>query len=486
MKVLRSLVIIALVSILGTQSAFAQCQTWADLSNKDEVEGFHSVYRQFLKDKTADDLVALDQENFKIAFDAWKKAYEAAPAADGKRDWHFTDGAKLYTAMFKKESDAAKKDEYAQKAISLYEEAANCLDNGAITMPGNKDEYIGNYLYGQAGFDMFYVFNRKYSETLAMLQKAYDRAGNATIYTLLEPAAIMSAYLFDKELMTQEETREVYVRVTDIADHNIENNETYGEYYENTKQRMAAAFAKVEDRVFDCDYFKEKLEPRYRENSEDLEVLKYVYQKLKGQGCDTTDALLLEVKVQYETLAAEINKQLEAERRVNNPCYDAVQLQKEGNYEDAMRRYQECLDLSDDSEYALKTDEAKAQIYYSMANIQCWQLGQLSSARSNTNRAASMRSGWGKPYILLGDIYSKMGRSGCDDWNSRLAVLAAIEKYRYAKSIDPDVTSDANKRINNLSGALPDKAEGFMRKVSEGQKVKVGCGIGETVTIRFN
>ncbi|NRB63832.1 MAG: hypothetical protein HRU40_12540 [Saprospiraceae bacterium] len=83
MKVLRSLAIIAFVSFFGFHSAFAQCGTWNDLPNKEEVEGNHSVYRQFLKNKSADDLAALDAQNFQIAFDAWKQVYEAAPAADG-------------------------------------------------------------------------------------------------------------------------------------------------------------------------------------------------------------------------------------------------------------------------------------------------------------------------------------------------------------------------------------------------------------------
>ena len=77
-----------------------------------------------------------------------------------------------------------------------------------------------------------------------------------------------------------------------------------------------------------------------------------------------------------------------------------------------------------------------------------------------------------------------MGR-GCDDWNSRLAVIAAIEKYGYAKSIDGEVADDANKRIGQYSDALPARQDGFMRGLKEGQSVPVGCGIGETVKLRF-
>ena len=65
------------------------------------------------------------------------------------------------------------------------------------------------------------------------------------------------------------------------------------------------------------------------------------------------------------------------------------------------------------------------------------------------------------------------------------ATLAAIDKYRYAKSIDAEVADDANKRIGNYNSSLPLREEGFQRSVNPGDKVQVGCGIGETVTVRF-
>jgi hypothetical protein len=486
MKVLRSLGLVAIALLLGAGTLQSQCATWLNSPKKGKAEDAHSVYRQFLKNKDLAQLEALDAENFNIAFGAWQEAFKLAPGADGARDWHFTDGAKLYIVKYKKEADAAKKKEYADKVVELLTTGAKCIEDGTIKIKGVAvGDYVGNYLYGEAGFHMYYTLRASYGAAIDMFKTAYEKAGNATLYTLLEPAAAMAAYEFDKGRMSQEETQQLYITIDDIITHNIENNADYGAYYEQTKARVKAAFAEVEDRVFDCAYFKEDLEPQYRKDPENLEIIKYVYNKLKVQGCDSTDALLVELKGKYETLAVAENARIEAERRANNPCYDAAQLQKEGKYEEAMARYKECLGLPDDSEYALKTDEAKAQIYYSMANIQTWQLGQLSSARSNVRKARSLREGWGKPVILLGDIYSKMSRGSCDDWNKRLAVLAAIDKYAQAKSIDPDVTDDANKRIGNLSAARPDKQEGFMRGVKEGQTVTAGCGIGEKVTVRF-
>jgi hypothetical protein len=66
-----------------------------------------------------------------------------------------------------------------------------------------------------------------------------------------------------------------------------------------------------------------------------------------------------------------------------------------------------------------------------------------------------------------------------------MAVLAAIDKYSYARSIDSEVSEEASKKIGRYAAHKPEKEEGFMRKMKEGQKVKVGCWIGETVSVRF-
>ena len=72
-----------------------------------------------------------------------------------------------------------------------------------------------------------------------------------------------------------------------------------------------------------------------------------------------------------------------------------------------------------------------------------------------------------------------------DDWNQRLAIIAAIDKYQYARSIDSEVAGDANERISKYQSSLPDLSEGHMRGVKEGAKETVGCWIGETVKVRF-
>lgn len=443
----------------------AQCETWNDHPRKDELEDAHVLYRGVVGGKQVADLEKLSEAEFELAFNNWKTVYEAAPAADGQRATHYSDGRKLLKAKYKRTSDAEKKKEIAEKIIGLYDQQAKCYENEA-------------FLIGRKGYDMFYMPEYGYRQTTyETLTEAIEKGGNSAEYILLEPMAQVLVYLFKSDKISQKETQEMYTTLESIAEYNIENNDRYSDYYKSSLSRMNSKFKEIEDEVFDCGYFKKKLLPQYEDSPEDLEVVRYVYVKLRRQGCDTSQIVMQELKTQYESLAKAVNDSLELTRRLNNPCYDASQLQQEGNYDKALDRYKECL-KSDQS------DEAKAQVYYSIASIYLYRKNSPSAAVRNARKAANLDGDWGRPYLLIGDSYAKMGRN-CDDWTSRLAILAAMEKYRYAKSIDSSVAEDADKRLNQYYSSMPEQQEGFMRGVDEGQEVRVGCGIGETVTVRF-
>lgn len=449
-------------------NAFAQCETWTGKANEDELISAHSVYRQYLKNKQAADLQNLSEEDFNIAFNNWKTAYEGAPAADGQRATHFSDGRMLYMAMHNKTDDAAKKKEYADIIVRLYDEQIQCYKNEA-------------FLLGRKGYDMFYYLPSfgLSMDTYNTFKKAVEKGGNSTEYIVLDPMGQLMTHFYKNGDISKEEVVEMTEKLTAIAEHNMANNQQFGQYYEQGLGAMENQLDPIADEVFDCEYFKKKLMPTYEDDKNNIETVKFVYNKLRNQGCDSSDVVVNEVRIQYEKLAKAINDSLELALRETNPGYYASILQKEGKYEEAVAKYQEAIEMEDN-------DDKKAQFYYSIAYIQTWQFSQYSSARENARKAASLKSGWGKPYLLIGDMYAKTSRScGDGNWDARLAILAAIEKYAYAKSIDSDVTAEANERIGRYSSSKPEQQDGFMRNLSAGDAVKVNCWIGETVTLRF-
>lgn len=451
-------------------TAFAQdpCANWNNSPKKEEAENAHSIYRQYVKGKQPADLEQLDAENFKIAFDHWKKAYDIAPAANGQTALHYSDGRTLYQAMYNKEKDAAKKKEYAATILRLYDEQMQCYKNEA-------------FLAGRKGYDMFYYLPDYgiSKQTYDVFKAAVEKGGNATEYIVFDPMGQLMTYLYKNKQIDKQEVITMTEKLNAIAEHNIKNNKQYGQYFQSGQTVLEQHLASIAEEVFDCDYFKKQLLPSFEKNPNDLETVKYVYTKLRQQGCDSTDASMVQLRTKYEEMAKAINDSLELVLRENNPGYYAATLQQEGKYKEAVEKYQEAIDKETDN-------DKKAQFYYSIAYIQTYQFGQYSTARENARKAASLKGGWGKPYILIGDMYARTSRDcGDGNWDARMAVLAAIEKWSYAKSIDSEVAGDANERIGRYADAKPTREDGFMRKINPGDQVKVGCWIGETVRASF-
>ncbi|MBR9920405.1 MAG: hypothetical protein GYB31_06155 [Bacteroidetes bacterium] len=447
--------------LLFSQSLSAQCEKWVGAPNEEEAKEAHVVYRQFVK-----------AEDYDQAFEYWTTAYELAPAADGKRASHYSDGRTIMMHFYQNETDEAKKKEHAETILRLYDEEIECY--------GDKARLLGRKAY-----DMYYTLRSPYGELLKVLDEAINEGGNDTEYIVLEPYANVAVYEYQGGRMDAAKVREVHDTLYAIANHNIENNETYGTYYEATKARMDAAFSPIMFEVFDCEYFKGKFEPQFRENPDDYEKTKYFYNVMIQQGCDPSDPLVSEIKAKYEEVVGELNEKIQDSLFQIYPEQKARWCYEKEDFECAIEEYQKAIDKE-----SAKGDEADneklANWNFSVASILFRKQKRYSSARDYARRAAKMKPNWGKPFMLIGDMYASTSSScGNDAWEKQIAVLAALDKYAYAKSIDGSVAEDANNKIARYSSYKPEKQDGFMRGVSEGQTVQVNCWIGESVRVRF-
>ncbi|HFA48838.1 MAG TPA: tetratricopeptide repeat protein [Bacteroidetes bacterium] len=460
MEKLLKLTFIFLFAGMWALPSFGQCETWLNLPNKDAVENDHVLYRQFMKTKEYDK-----------AFDYWQKVYKAAPAADGNRSSHYVDGRTIYLDKFKNETDEAKKAEYAKIILRLFDEHVECY-------PKEKALNLGLKVY-----EMFYTLRSPYADALKACEEAVEAGGDNTSYAVFVPYASIAVYDYKNGVMDAEQARKIYTTLNDIADKNIAKGGEMAPYYEQGKGAMNGVFAEIENDIFDCEFFKKKLEPDYRKDEEDIEMLKYIYNKLTAQGCDESDPFVAEIKHKYETVVAEINKGKLEEFYAANPGEHGVALFKEQKYTEALQKFKEGIR----QEEAGDADPEKlANYYFYMASVEFRQLGKYNEARTHARKAASLKKGWGRPYMLIGDMYAKSSRScGNDAFDAQLAILAAIDKYAYAKSIDQSVAREANKKIGSYAKHKPTQEDAFMRKVKEGQSIKVPCWIGETVKVRF-
>lgn len=468
---LTKYLLVTTFTIITVSLGNTQCASWIDSPQKEDAENAHSIYRQAIKTK-----------DYVLAYENWEIAFNIAPAADGKRDYHFTDGSLLYIDKFKKETDPAKKEAYKNKALSLIDEAIACYNAGGITRSKcTTDECIQKrigYLAGRKAFEMFYTFNTPYSQTTKALKQAIEKSGNDTEYIVFDPYASIVVYEIEKEKMEKAQARSIYEELNAIADYNIENNAKLSSYYQQAKDAMNAKFAVIEHLIFDCEFFVNKLRPEYDASPEDVEIWKKIVSKLKSQNCDASNAFLIEVESKYTKWALAQNEAIRAEQLANNPSLMAKKCYDEGDFDCAVAKYKEAIEMETDT-------EKKASYYFSLASIQFRKLKDYGAARSSARKAAKLKPNWGRPFMLIGDMYGSSARNCGGSWDQRLAILAAMEKYRYAKSIDSSVTDDANSRLGKYSASMPSLEDGFQRGIKEGQTVTVGCWIGETVKVRY-
>lgn len=435
----------------------AQCGKFTDSPKEDEGLQAHVLYRDMVK-----------LEKYDEAFDNWKIAYEIAPAADGKRPFHFTDGRKIYLHKHKNETDAAKKKEYAEIIMRLFDEQIACYgaDGEAARLEGRKV------------FAMYYNLRTPYGTAYPAAKAATKMAGNNAEYSLLQPFADMAVYQFEKGKIDKAEAREVHATINAIADHNIEGKTKYAAQYEATKKGVNAKFAKIENDIFDCEYFVNKYKPQYEADPKNTDLLKSTIATLKRRGCEESEPFLAKLEAEWSQYAAAENARIQAEFEANNPAFIGKKLYDEGKYAESIAKYREALEQETD-------DEKKADIYFRIASIQGRKMGQYGQARTNAYNAAKLREGWGRPYMLIGDLYAKASRTcGNDGYTRGLVVLAAIDKYSKAKAIDASVSAEANKRISTYRKSMPEKGDVFMRG-KDGKSDKVGCWIGETVKVRY-
>lgn len=469
MKLLLSL----LCFIIIVPSLQSQCETWLDSPQKDEAENAHVIYRQHLKSK-----------EYGEALKFWQTAYAIAPAADGRRDWHFRDGVEIYKHFYAEETDEAKKKEYKEKILALYDQWIDCIGQQAISFKGCNDEDCikmkQGTVMGNKGIDMFNIFQIPRMQVYSLMKQAMSVSGWETDYKVLKPYAQIVIGLYRKGSIDAGEAREAHQLLKDIANYNIENDEQFKVYYNYEISLVNQHFASIEKEIYDCQYFIDKHKPVYQSDPENVDLIKEIVVDLKQGGCDSTNAFLVELEEKYEKYASEFNAQQLEEYYKKNPSVWANSLYKEGKFREAVEKYRAAIEKEEDP-------DKKASYYFSIASIQFRKQGQYGPARENARKAAQLKSGWGRPYMLIGDMYARSSSDcGSDAYTRGLAVLAAIDKWSYAKSIDSEVAAEANRNIAKYSQYMPPQEEAHMRDVSSGTTVSVGCWIGETVKVRFN
>lgn len=188
---------------------------------------------------------------------------------------------------------------------------------------------------------------------------------------------------------------------------------------------------------------------------------------LAKKGCEGTSVFSKIVEAFYA-----LNPAAPAARGLASRAYKA------GKYQQAIKYFKEAAKL-EHNRFQKAADEVK------IASI-LFKQGHYATARRYANRAADMRPGWGKPYLLIAAMYAKSANTcGTDEFSKRAVYWAAADMARKAAHIDPSVAAKAQKALRIYLTDAPDKSMAFHKGYKPTDRYKIDCWINTTTTVRW-
>ncbi|WP_117879979.1 hypothetical protein [Aureibaculum luteum] len=108
-----------------------------------------------------------------------------------------------------------------------------------------------------------------------------------------------------------------------------------------------------------------------------------------------------------------------------------------------------------------------------------------STSRAYAYKALEVRPSYGDAYLLIASLYASSANScGTDEFSKRLVYVAAADKAKKAKQVDPSVTAKADRVIKAYMKNAPGKRTNcFPSEDNKNQSIyEIKCWIGEKVT----
>lgn len=148
---------------------------------------------------------------------------------------------------------------------------------------------------------------------------------------------------------------------------------------------------------------------------------------------------------------------------------------KEGNSSEAIKYYNQAIDLQTDP-------YEKANMLYKVGT-KLKSKGSYSNARTYFNRALSENPSMGKCYLAIAQMYAASANScGDDNFTKRAIYWKAAAESRKAGRVDANLASTAAKQAANYEAKAPSKSEIF-QKGNAGQTITFKCWVGGSVTV---
>jgi len=414
-----------------------------------------SLYREFFKQwKSSDYTNSAITEIYK----PWKWVLNNCPLGSENT---YVDGVKIMQYRIENEKSAALKAKYIDTLMLVYDQRLQYFPNHYKT--GKSQEGI---ILGRKGVDLFTYNEERYQEIYDILHQSVALEGNNSDGTVL-------FYYFRSVIKMARNSKvdsativDVYDQVIDILDKNITELTLKGdirwvEIYKNFKGNIDATF----EPFATCDDLVRIYKNKMAKTPDDIELLKKITAILDRSNCQS-DPLYLTASVNLHKLEPSPESAYNIGRL----------LLKDEKLSEAIQYFDE----------ATKSAEMnKAHTSYKQLSEIFRALKNYPRSRQMALKAIELDPNDGGPYITIGNLYAASAKDcGKDDFSSRAAYWAAVDKFNKARSVDPSVAETANSLIAAYSAYFPTKETIFFNDYKVGASYTIECWFTEETTIR--
>ncbi len=394
------------------------------------------------------------QKNYKEALPNWRYIFNNAPKY---RRGTYKNGVKIMRGMY-----------YATKDIKYIDTLMMVYDQ-RIKYFGTYRKYPKGWILGRKGGDLL-LFKKKdiasVKEAYTILKESITLRGVNSEASVVNKTMEAAKMLVMAGELAPEAVIDDYLAFMDLLKAKMEK-------FPKKINNIKGALANVESDFFaagvaDCETLGSIFTPKFEANPTDMVLINKILKMLNRQQCED-GALYAKVAEQKYNL----EPSAEAAHNLAKMFFSKKQFTKSKGY------FMKSIALEEDA-------EIKAELHYKMALILLSE-GDLIGSRKHAYSAIKNKSNWGQPYIIIGRAYASASKTFPGKDHEKQAVYwVAVDKFKKAKSVDPECAVEANQLITTYSKYFPRKAEAFMQGLKEGETYKVESWINETTKVKLN
>jgi tetratricopeptide (TPR) repeat protein len=207
--------------------------------------------------------------------------------------------------------------------------------------------------------------------------------------------------------------------------------------------------------------------PKFEKTPEDLAFLKKLTMLLTDQECEDSELFAMSSENLYK---------LEPSAQA---AYNLAKLFfKKEEFDKSVSYYQEAIEWEEDP-------LEKAKYQYELGLFKFTKYDDFAEARNLARQAIQNNPDWGKPYILIGNLYaSSSSLCGENEFEKSTIFWVAVDKFIQARSVDAAVAEEASELIGKYTQYFPNMEDAFFYGYEDGEEYTVGCWINERTTVR--